>query len=195
MGTSAQNVLSGAPDQLTTGAILSAALPPTVAKPTDMFTATLTGFDDSGYVSEDGVAMSISKSFAAIKDWSGSVVKRILEEFDGTIKYSHLEVSEYALQDTFGESAVTITAPTATKGTRIEVAIGADDMPHKQRVFRMKDGAKRVVIYLPDSQVTELEEITFVKTDAIKLGVTVSCYPDAAGKSIYILTDDGVFSA
>lgn len=195
MGTSAQNVLSGAPDQLTTGAILSAALPPTVAKPADLFAATLTSFDDSGYVSEDGVAMSISKSFATVKDWSGAVVKRILEEFDGTIKYSHLEVSEYALQDTFGEDAVTITAATPTTGTRIQVAIGAADMPHKQRVFRMKDGAKRVLIYLPDSQVTELEEITFVKTDAIKLGVTVACYPDSAGKSIYILTDDGVFSA
>jgi hypothetical protein len=35
----------------------------------------------------------------------------------------------------------------------------------------------------------------FVKNEAIKLPATLACYPDAAGKSIYIMTDDGVFSA
>lgn len=193
MAVNTANIWSGAPDQAVTGAILTADT--ATAVPADLYASTLTGFTGGGYVTEDGVSMSLSKSFATVKDWSGAIVKRILEEFDGTLKYGHLEVSEFSLMDTFGEDSVTVTAATVSSGKQIEVAIGADDMPHKRRVFRMKDGDARVIIFLPDSQVTEVDDVAFVKSDAIKLNVTIATYPDAAGKSIYIYTDDGVFSA
>ena len=196
MTVKASNVLSGAPDQLVTGAILSAPL--TAATPTDSAiydVAAPTGFTDSGYVSEEGLTMSLSKSFTNIKEWGGSIVKRILEEFDGTLKWQHLEVNEDSLKNTFGDDNVTVTPATATDGTRIKVAIGADPMPRKKWLFRMKDGNAKIRLYVPDGQVTETDDIAFVSNDAIKLGVTLGTAPDSTGKAIYIYTDDGVVAA
>lgn len=196
MTVKASNVLSGAPDQLVTGAILSAPL--TAATPTDAAIyedAAPTGFTDSGYVSEEGLTMSLSKSFTNIKEWGGSIVKRILEEFDGTLKWQHLEVNEDSLKNTFGDDNVTVTPATATDGTRIKVAIGADAMPRKKWLFRMKDGNAKIRLYVPDGQVTETDDIAFVSNDAIKLGVTLGTAPDSTGKAIYIYTDDGVVAA
>jgi len=193
MTVDARNVWTGGPDQLTSGAILSAPLTATI--PTDPLAGPYTGFTSCGYVSEDGLTLSLSRSFENIKDWSGSIVKRVLSEFDGTAKYAHLEVNEQSLKNTFGDANVTVTAATPTKGKQIKVGIGAYDMPAKRFIFKMKDGVARVVVVLPSATVTDTEDIVFVKNDAIKLGVTLGAAPDSTGKSIYIHTDDGIFSA
>lgn len=193
-GPNADNVLTGVPDQKVTGAILSGDRIETV--PEDPFVSNaFTGLEGSGYVSEDGLELAISRSFASIKDWSGAIVKKMLEEFDGTLKWAHLETNEQSLKNTFGEDNVEVTAPTNASGTRIKVSINASQMPHKGWVFKMKDGNARVVIVVPDGQVGETDEVAFVANDAIKWGVTLNTFPDANGNSIYIFTDDGVFSA
>src|SRR5690606_42115071 len=50
-----------------------------------------------------------------------------------------------------------------THGKQIEVQIGAHEMPRKSWVFKIKDGLNRVLIVVPDGQVTETGEISFVK--------------------------------
>ena len=195
MAVKATNVLSGGPDQLVTGAILSAALTAATPSDTDIYgTALPTGFTDSGYISDEGLTLSLSKSFATIKDWSGAIVKRILEEFDGTLKWSHLEVNTAALKATFGDANVVEMVATASTGTRVKVSIGADTPVSKKWLFRMKDGNAKVRIYVPNGTVTEVDDVAFVSNDAIKLGVTLGTSPDSSGKSIYIYTDDGVFA-
>ena len=64
----------------------------------------------------------------------------------------------------------------------------ADELPHKTWCFRMKDGDAKIIIWVPDGQITEADDI-------IKLPVTLTCYPDAQGNSLYIATDDGVTGA
>jgi hypothetical protein len=157
-----------------------------------MYGDTFTGFTDSGYVSEDGLTMSLSKSFEQIKEWGGAIVKRILSEFDGTLKYTHLEVSDFSLKDVFGDAQVAATAATQTHGTQYKVSVGGVDLPTKRYIFKMKDGDARVRLLIPVGVVTDLEDIAFVKNDAIKLGVTLGCQPDEKGNSVYIYTDDGV---
>lgn len=156
--------------------------------------AAISGWGSSGFVSEDGLALSLSKSFEQIKEWGGGIVKRILNEFDGTIKYTHLELSEFSLRDSFGPDALTIEDATSAHGTRWKVKMGAEDLPAKQYLFRMKDGNTKIRLYVPNGIVTELEEISFVKTDAIKLGVTLGCQTDSSGAAVYLYTDDGVKS-
>jgi len=192
MPVDAQRILSGAPDQLTTGAILSAPMATAVPDDEDVYAGDFSGFASSGYVSEDGLALSLSKSFETIKDWSGAIVKRILSEFDGTIKYTHLELSEFSLKDTFGDANVAVTAATESHGTQFKVSIGAVDLPTKRYAFKMKDGLAKVVIVVPAGTPTEVDEIPFKKTDAIKLGITLGCQPDAAGNVLYLYLDDGV---
>lgn len=187
---SAQNVLVGAPDQATTGAILSAPLG--TGLPESAIDSLASGFESSGYVSSDGVTLTPDRSTSDITDWSGALVRRILETFNGTISWAHLEINEESLANAFGDDNVTLTPATGSSGNQIVVAIGAHEMPRKEWVFRMKDGNNRILIVVPDGQVTETGEINFVKSGAITLPVTLSTYPDSDGNSIYIMTDDGV---
>lgn len=194
MAINTANVLAGVPDQAVTGAILSTVK--LVTAPTDFFASGWdTDFKDCGYISEDGLTMSVSRSTNDIKDWSATVVKKILSEFQGTLKWSHLEVNEESFKTFFGEENVTVSAATATQGTRLKASLKAATLPHKSWAFRMKDGKAKIGIFVPDGQVTEADDITFSATDAIKLPVTLSCYPDKTGTTIYIYTDNGVFSA
>lgn len=189
----AQNVLVGAPDQKTTGAILSAPLETKL--PESPLEELDEAFSSSGYVSEAGVTLTPERSTTSIKDWSGATVRQILEEFNGTLAWEHLETNKESLANYFGDDNVSVAAATATTGEQITAVLGAFELPRKSWLFRIKDGKKRVLIKVPDGQVTEQGEVAFTKTGAILWPVTLSTFPDADGNNIYIITDDGVFAA
>lgn len=193
MGVNASNVLVGAPDQVVTGAILTA--PKGTTLPTNASASIPVAFKDSGYINEDGIQLTLDRSTNDIKDWSGATVRTVLESFNGTISWKHLETNEQSLRNTFGDENVTVTPSTSSHGFQMKVAIGAREMPRQEFVFKMKDGLTKVLIVIPDGQVTDTDDIAFKGTEAIELGVTLSCYPDALGNSIYIYTDDGVTTA
>lgn len=193
MGVNANNVFVGAPDQATTGAILSGPETNTIPDTIDDFV--FTGLTDSGYVNEDGVTITPEDTTESIKDWSGSEVRRILTEFTGTIAWTHLELSAGAARNYFGEDQVEVTPATLTSGTQMKAALGKNVLPTKAWYFKIKDGDKRVVVFVPHGQVTSRGEIPLTATGAITLPVELATYPDDAGQNIYIFTDDGVFSA
>jgi len=193
MGVKASNVFVGAPDQATTGAILTGAA-------TDVIPATIddlvfTGLAESGYVSEDGVTITPTESTESIKDWSLKTIRKVLTEFESTLAWTHLELSAEAARNYFGSDNVTTVAATVSKGTQSRFALAGDTRPIKAWYFKIKDGARRVVVMVPHGQVTERGEIPLMASGAITLPVTLTTYPDAAGKSLYIFTDDGVLSA
>lgn len=190
MGVNAQNVLVGAPDQKVTGAILSGPL--TTRLPTSAVDDIDPALKDSGYVSSDGVTLTPDRSTTDINDWSGALVRRLLESFNGTISWAHLEVNVQSLKNTFGDDHVIETPATAEHGAQITVKIGAHQNPRKSWVFKMKDGNNRILITVPDGNVTGGDAITFAANAAITLPVELSTYPDEDGNSIYIYTDDGV---
>lgn len=193
MSVNAQNVLVGAPDQLTTGAILSAVLGTEL--PVSPLEEPDAAFSSSGYISENGLTLTPERSTTGIKDWSGATVRQFLEEFNGTLAWEHLETNEESLRNYFGDENVTIELPTAATGTQMTAVLGAFELPRKAWLFRVKDGKKRVLIKVPDGQVTEQGEVAFTKTGAILWPVTLSTFPDKFGNNIYIITDDGVFTA
>lgn len=194
MALDAARVLVGTADQTNaTGAIFSAPLGTTV--PTNA-TATLdAAFVDSGYVSEDGLSFTPEISTTDINEWNGSLVRRIKETFNGTLSWAHLETSEQSLKNAFGDDAVTAAAATQNHGNQLAVAIAGDLPAAKAWVFKLKDGDNRMLIVVPNGQVTGVEEVSFTSSDAITWGVTLSAYPDSAGNSIYIYTDDGQTTA
>lgn len=194
MAVSANNVFVGLPDQLTTGAILTGPVSGAAA-PADIDDLVFTGLTDSGYVSEEGVTITPSDTTESIRDWSGAEIRRILTEFTGEIGWTHLELSAGALQNYFGEDNVDITAATVSSGTQIRAALGKHAMPEKSWYFKIKDGDRRLVVYVPRGQITTRGEIPLTSTGAVVLPVTLSTYPDADGNNIYLYTDDGIFSA
>lgn len=193
MGVNSKDVFVGAPDQLVTGAILTG--PETDVIPETIDDFVLTGLDDSGYVGEDGVTITPSESTESIKDWSLKTIRKILTEFDASLAWAHLALDEFSLKNYMGDENVEVTAATATKGTLTRAAIAGDARPTKAWYFKIKDGNRRALVFVPHGQVTERGEITLLASAAITLPVTLTTYPDAAGKNIYIYLDDGVVSA
>lgn len=193
MAVNANNVFVGSPDQATTGAILSGPQTDTIPDSIDDFI--FSGLTDSGYVNEDGVTITPEDSTESIKDWSGAEIRRILTEFTGTIAWTHLELSAGAARNYFGDDQVELTPATGSTGTQMRAALGKNSLPTKAWYFKVKDGDKRVVVFVPHGQITSRGEIPLTATGAITLPVELATYPDAAGQNIYIYTDDGVFSA
>lgn len=193
MSVDSKKVFVGSPDQAVTGAILTG--PETDVIPETIDDFVFTGLTDSGYVTEDGVKITPSESTQSIKDWSGTEVRRILTEFSGEISWGHLELNPQSARNYFGDKNVVVKAATTTKGTQMRMALGKTVMPRKSWYFKVKDGERRLIVFVPHGLVTERGEIPLTATDPINLPVTLATFPDADGKNIYVFTDDGVFSA
>lgn len=189
MAVNSQQILVGTPDQLTTGAILSAPLGTTL--PTSAVDTIDTAFSDCGYISSDGLQLTPSISTADINDWSGALVRRLIQSFDGTLTWQHLETNQASLSNAFGAENVTATAATTTHGAQLKAQLGAHLPAARSWVFKIKDGDTRVLIVVPNGQITNVDAVTFSSSDAVKWAVTLSAYADANGQNIYIYMDDG----
>lgn len=192
------DVRIGAPEQKTTGAIKYAPVGTTLPELTDISTSGVNlnqAFTGNEYVSEDGLTLSPSVSTTDIKDWSGAVVRKVLETFDGTLSWTMISTNKSALGVAFGAEHIESNNAAQTHGNQVKAALGAHLPEEQSFVFLMKDGNARIVIVVPRGQVTEVGEVNFASNAPVGWNVTLSCYPDDDGASIYILTDDGVVTA
>ena len=192
------DVRIGAPDQKTTGAIKHAPIGTTLPSLSSITKAAVTldpAFTGDEYVSEDGLTLTPSMSTTEIKDWSGSTVRKVLESFDGTLNWTMISTNAGALGVAFGADHVETNAATLTHGEQIRASLGAHLPEAQSWVFLMKDGDARIVIVVPNGQITEVSETTFASNAAVGWAVTLSCYPDESGECIYVMTDDGVVTA
>lgn len=195
MTVNPSNIFVGAPDQLTTGAVRRA--PAGTPLPATAIVALNAAFAniEPGYVDEAGVTVSPTRSTTPIRDWSRQIIRQVLESFDGKVSYAHLELNEGSMKIYAGDNNVTLAPATEAHGTQLSMAINGNDMDPFAWVFNMKDGVRRARIVLPRANVTEQGQLVLVGNGAIKLPVVLSTYPDAAGNSIYVYTDDGIVDA
>lgn len=196
MGINASKVYIGLAEQsTTTGALQRGDVLTTI--PTD-FTAAQTAISSwasSGYVSEDGASLSTSISTNDIREWNRNTVRRLLEEFDGTITLTLIQLDEESAKQCFGAENVTKVAATTTHGEQLHIKLGAHIDAAHGWALRMKDGDAKFIVLIPNGQVTSGVDITFASNSAINLPVTISANDDGTGESIHIYTDDGVTSA
>lgn len=193
-----ENIIIGAPDQLVTGAALVAPVGTPLPDLESVTKASVTidnAFKDTGYISEDGLTIGFGMSTSYIKDWGLNKVRNYLEEFDGTVAFGFLESNSGSLEVICGPDYVEEVAATPTDGKKTLAKFGARMAPSRAWVFKIKDGDARMLVCLPNAQVTNIEDITIAASSAVTWGITLSCSADADGNSIYVLIDDGVVSA
>lgn len=189
-GINPSKVYAPTPDQTSTvGAI--AVAPTSTAAPTDARTALAEAWKTSGYISEDGLSASASRSTSVIKDWSKASVRTLVTEFGVTFSFNFLGVDEFALKRMLGESNVAVTAASADHGEQLKASIGAELPPVEAWCFSMKDEDRRVRVYVPRAQFTEIAQLDF-KPDAGHIwGGTLTAYDDGTGHYFYVFYDDG----
>lgn len=190
MALDAKHVYAPTPLQSTTTGAVSVA-PTTTAAPTDATTTLPSAWNDGGYVDENGISITVTRTTTPIRDWSKAVVRNLLTEFNGTISVGFLQVDEFSAKRVFGTSNVTKTAATTTKGELIKVSIGNELPPVESWCFNMKDGNARIRVYIPRAQVTDVNEMAYRPDQGHVIGGTLQCYDDGTGHSIYVFYDDG----
>lgn len=176
MANTATNVAAGKPS---IGGAISVA--PLGTTPPTSVTATLTGFTTLGYVSEDGVVNSNSRSSTDVKAWGGDTVLSLQTEKTDTFQFTLLEaLNTDVLKVYFGSDNVS-----GAVSTGITVNANANELTEQVWVIDMilRGVQKRIVI--PSGKVTATEDITYSDSAAVGLGVTITAFPDSSGNSHY----------
>lgn len=170
------NLLVGAPDVKASGGITigpvvtdSSKFPKTAVGDLD---ASL-GHKPAGYISEDGVTKTVDRATEKIKDWNGDTAKVTQSDHSVTLQMTFMESANAdVLKLVFGAGNVTV----SSDGT-IQVVDNADELDHFSVSFAISGGGgSRIRVFAPDVQVTEVGEVSYVRSDVIKYQVTLECF-------------------
>jgi len=177
----ATNVSTSSPK--ITGAIYYAPLGTTL--PTDAKTALDAAFKGVGYISEEGVTRSQSRSSNDIKEWGGGVVTTVQTEYKESFKFKMIEtLSDIVQKAVYGEKNVTGKLDGAS--TSMMVKHNALEPVANAWVIDtvMLDGTlSRIVV--PNAKITELGDLAYKKDSAIGYDATLSAMLDANGNTSY----------
>lgn len=138
--------------------------------PTDA-AAALTGFDDLGYVSEDGVTLTFPEAgdSTPIRAWqNGATVRTVRSTSDElpSLALTLIETKLEVIETVFG---VTVTQTASDGSFVIDSTATRAALPI---VLDVVDDAEIIRIYAPAAVVTSIGEIALTSTDAIGYNVT-----------------------
>lgn len=190
-----KNVMTGAPKSGVAGYLFRGPLG--TALPTTEVIALNAALIDQGYVSEDGIERTITKAFEAIRDMGGEEVLKTRTEIGIKVSFALLETLNGNVAKTvYGDSAVTVTAATASAGTKVAIAYAGDEVPNSVWVLDTALAGKIKRYVFPNAQLsTEDQTVTLNSSTAATIPVELTLYKDSAGKYFYEYSDDGVKSA
>ena len=122
-----------------------------------------------GYVSQDGLSVSINASTESIKDWANRIVRVVVTDSEETAQVAVITTSEETLATVLGDDNVSAAGGTITADLTL-----ATLPPAEAFLFRMKDGDDMIIVGTSKGQVTALENISFQPGGAIAWTPTIT---------------------
>lgn len=172
MANSAANVSTGKPKA--GGAVYTAPL--ATAVPVDATTALVAAYTDLGYVSEDGLVNTIETDSESIKAWGGDTVLVVQTSREETFQFTFIETNANVLKEVYGEANVTV-----EKGLTV-VKHSSATRTQRRYIFEVVLTGNRVKrIVVPNAQISEVGDVTYVDGEAIGYEVTLAALPDSTG--------------
>lgn len=162
------------------GSVYRAPLGTTI--PTDAVTALAAAFKCLGYISDEGITNTDSRTVETIKAWGGDPVLNVLTEKQDTWKMKLIEAMNLdVLKTVYGDSNVT-----GALATGAAVSVNATgDTPHIYIIEMVYNNSTVKRVVLPVATLTELEDIIYVDGEAVGYGITLSCVADSSGNTHY----------
>ena len=144
---------------------------PTSSTAPSSSSSTLTGFNDLGYVSADGITETIDKTTSQIRAWQGgALVREVVSEGTYSVTLTFIETNQEVLELYFGSDitdGVLDGDPTNSGG-------------RKSFVMDVVDGAIIERTYIPAGEITAVGERTLASGEAIGYNVTITAYADTS---------------
>ncbi|MBF4574676.1 hypothetical protein [Frondihabitans sp. VKM Ac-2883] len=126
------------------------------------------GFDDLGYVGDDGITETRDRSTNQIRAWqNGALVREPVTESSIQYKGTLLETTKGTLETYYG---VTVAADGSVKIDPSKTG------GRKQHVIDIIDGEDLIRIYVPSGEITEVGDQVFASGEAIGYEITVTGY-------------------
>lgn len=163
------------------------------AVPADIATALGADWVDLGYLSEDGVKATDSKTIEQIKGWqSFYALRRIVTERNLALAFTLIQFSREQFQLGFGGGEV-VALTTPDTGYRFDPPDPAD-IDERMMAVEWADGDKNYRIIVPRGLVTSNVEINIARNKATELPITFDLIGGGTGAPWNVYTDDPAFA-
>lgn len=149
--------------------------PTTGTLPTSADATLPTGFDDVGYISDEGINEVTNRENESIAAWGGDNVANPQTKYEKNFTFTMLEaLSPKVLKAVFGDSNVTGTA----LSTGISFSDTADELVDRAWIIDMimngKTLARKVI---PSAKIISVDEVPYADGKAIGYKVTLAAHP------------------
>lgn len=148
--------------------------------PTDAVDVLDAGLEPHGWMGDDGFVNNIQRDVTKHRDFAGTVIKTTQDTYEETVAVTCCESNPAVLKTVFGDDNVTVDFVDGHRKT----AIRHDEapLPRKSFVVRVIDGVKTRMLVIPEGQVTEVGEITWLSSELVQYTLTIDCFTPRAGE-------------
>jgi len=159
--------------------------------PVDADTDLTTGWQDVGYVSEDGCTIRFGATSEGVPVWQSSTPGR-------TIKQETESQLEIALMQWFGDALIVAFGGGTVSGTTPDFVYEAPKGNDALRLHRLAvgwtDKGYLYRVYVPRAQLADVTEAQIIRTEAADIPLTFSMLEPGGGESPWkLLTNDPAF--
>lgn len=147
--------------------------------PTDAIDALDPNLKPHGWMGDDGFVNNIARDVTKHKDFGGDVIKTTQDNYEETIQVTCCESNPTVLRTVFGVDNVDVTFSGGHR--KISIRHDSAPLPRQSYVVRVVDGVKTRMLVVPEGQVTEVGEITWLSSELVQYTLTIDCFKPAAG--------------
>lgn len=148
--------------------------------PTDLDTKLDASFKVLGFISEDGITISVEEDSSDLVDMNGDVMDSTYSNRSEKITLTLAEIKAGTFKTEHGSLNVT------DENGLITIKHNGDNHDSNSYVFELllKDGRKwRMVV--PNAKLSELGDLTISSSELCQREITLKCAVDTAGNTIY----------
>ena len=148
--------------------------------PTDITTKLDAAFKVLGFISEDGITISVEEDSSDLVDMNGDVMDSTYSNRAETIQMKLAEMKAGVFKTQYGSLNVT------DNNGLITIAHNGDNHDSASYVFELllKDG-RRWRMVVPNAKLSELGDLTISSSELCQRDITLKCAVDTAGNTIY----------
>jgi len=185
-----------APSPRITGSVLYAPLGTPL--PTCSYATLDPGFEDLGYVDENGLKQKEERSNTDVFVWGGDLLGTVQDKYSRTMSFKMYQfLDSNVLAAAYRNSNITVTPATSQNGTEVAVAMNSQILDTLSWVFDgyyfTAAGYEALVrIVIPKGRITQIGDVDLTNKAFTSIDATLKAFPDSNKNHGYLYVNDGI---